>query len=121
MITCEDLRQQSRASPRSMADVEKFAFSASERDHEFQDFLVPYIPYRHFMSTLAFEAGMPYLEYVKAAEDRSFSSYTYEEAAFDTPLRLSEYWKQRESWDRNFNTDAKDAKAVEKHQHQKSI
>ncbi len=84
MIVREDLRQQSRAFPRSRADVEKFAFSASERDYEFLDIQVPYIPYQHFMTTSAFEAGIPYLEYVKAAEDRSISSSVHREAATNT-------------------------------------
>lgn len=120
MIVREELRQQPRAFPRSRADVEKFAFSASERDHEFLDLQVPYIPYQHFMTTLAFEAGIPYLEYVKAAEDRSISSYVHEEAATDTPLRISESLKQMESWDRNYDVGDEDVETVKKQMHKRS-
>ena len=120
MIIREHPRQQPRAFPRSRADVEKFAFSASERDHEFLDLQVPYIPYQHFMTTSAFEAGMPYLEYVKATEDRSISSHIHEEAATDTPIRLSQYLKQRESWDRNSDAGDEDVETIEKREHKKS-
>ena len=117
MIIHRDLRQQHRASSRSSADVEKTAFSASERDHEFLDLQVPYIPYHHFVTTSAFEAGMPYLEYVKVAEDQSISSDIYEEAASDTPVRLSEYLKQMESLDRDSDAGDEDVETVEKQEH----
>lgn len=119
VIIGDDLRQQSRAFPRSRADVEKFAFSISERDQEFLDLQVPYIPYQHFMTTSAFEAGMPYLEYVKAAEDRYISS-DIQNAATDTPIRLSEYLKQYKSWDRNSDAGDEDVESLEKQEHNKS-
>lgn len=119
MMIREHPRQQPHAFPRSRADVEKFAYSASERDHEFLDFQVPYIPYQHFMTTSAFAAGMPYLKYVKAAGDYSIISAIHEEAATDTPLRLSEYFKPSESWDRNFDADNEDVEKVEKQEHRK--
>lgn len=120
-ITHEDIEQHPRASPRSRADVEKFAFSASERDHEILDLQVPYIPYQHFMTTSAFEAGMPYLEYVKAAADWSICSFIEEEAEADTPVRLSEYLKQRESWYKNCDVGDENVETVEKQKHKKSF
>ncbi len=120
MVVHEDLRQQPRAFPRSKADVEKFAFSASERDHELLDIQVPYIPYQHFMTTSAYEAGQPYLEYVKAAEDRSFSSYVQREAATNTPLRISEFLKEMESRDRNYDVGDEDVETVKKQEHKRS-
>lgn len=68
------LRQETRTLVKSRIDVEKFAIGAVERNHEFLDLKVPYILYQRFMTTSAFKKGMPYLEYVKAMEDRSISS-----------------------------------------------
>lgn len=102
------------ASSPSRPDIEKYAFKAFERDHQFLDLQVSYIPYQHFVTTLAFEAGMPYLEYVKAAEDRSISGHIHEESESDTPIRLSEYFKQSESSDRTSDTGDEDVEEIEK-------
>ena len=106
MILREGLTQQPRASSPSRPDAEKYAFNASERDHEFLDLQVPYIPYEHFVTTSAFKAGMPYLEYIKAAENWSISSHIHEESATDTPVRLSEYFKETEGIDRNSDSNS---------------
>ena len=66
------------------------------------------------MRSPAFEAGMPYLEYVKAKEDRSISYCIKEEAVVDTPIRLSEYLKHREGWDEKSDANDEDGETVEK-------
>ena len=97
--------RQSFAPPRSKTDAENFAFSASERDHEFLDLKVPYIGYQHFMTTSAFQAGMPYLEYVKAMEDPYIANTIYEEAMADTPIQIGEYLREWETRRKGFNAD----------------
>ncbi|KAL8789929.1 MAG: hypothetical protein Q9195_006590 [Heterodermia aff. obscurata] len=114
MIMRESLTQQPRASSPSRPDAGKYAFSASERDHKFLDLQVQYIPYQHFMTTSAFEAGMPYLEYTKAAKECSIGSDIDEDATTDTPLQLSEYFKKRERNDRNPDTGDDDAEETQK-------
>ena len=108
------------ASSPSRPDVDKYAFKAFERDHEFLDLQVPYIPYQHFVTTSAFEAGMPYLEYTKAAEDQSISSDIHEESATDTPIRLSEYFKLLESCERDSNTGDEDVDEIAKQERGRS-
>ena len=126
MKNCSDnenfksLRESRRQLPSSMRpDSEKYAFSGSERDYEFLDLQVPYIPYQHFVTTPAFKTGMPYLEYTKAAGNWSISCAIHEESATDTPLRLGEFFKGSESCDKNFDTGIEDVEKTEKEEHRK--
>lgn len=60
-------------SPMSTRDAEAQAlvFMSGVRSDLSVDLRVPYIPYSHFMSTVSFEDGEPYLEYVKAEANSS--------------------------------------------------
>ncbi|KAL8785716.1 MAG: hypothetical protein Q9213_003183 [Squamulea squamosa] len=81
------------------SDVEAKAlvFQSSVNSDLSVDVRVPYIPYSHFMGTMSFEKGEPYLEYVKAAEDIEVSRLIHEEAEANTPIKISNFMEVTES------------------------
>ena len=119
-IIRENLRQQPQALCQPGADIEKHAFSASERDNQFLDLQVPYIPYQHFMTSSAFEAGIPYLEYAQARDNWCIRSHTYDKLAPDVPIRFREYLKQLGGWGGNTAVNNEDnLNMVEKQENKK--
>ena len=68
-------------SPRSWVQFGNFAFNALQRNDKFLEIQVPYIPYVYFMASLAYKAGIPYLEYVKGPNNGPLAFRRPEEAA----------------------------------------
>lgn len=79
-------------SPTSTRDAEAQAlvFMSSVRSDLSVDLRVPYIPYFHFMSTVSFEDGEPYLEYVKA-EANDLKWIIDEGAKPNTPIKIKKF------------------------------
>lgn len=73
------------------AEVNTLMFPSTVNSDLSIDLRVPYISYSHFMSTVSFQQGEQYLEYVKAAEDSHVSSLIYEDAEGSTPIKVRKF------------------------------